>query len=99
MSRRSPIWQFFTVAGDSNQYGKCNKCFTNVTRGGSSSKSFITTNLVSHLHSKHLELEEYNRLKDVSKEEKDEEILASSSSTNSNSSHYTKLPIVHAFGQ
>lgn len=58
--------------------------FMNVMRGGSSLKSFTTTNLVSHLRSKHLELEkEYNHLKDSGKEEKDEEILAPSSSTNS----------------
>ena len=79
--RRSPIWQFFTVAGNSQQYGKCHKCKSNVPRGGTSSKSYTTSNLVSHLRSRHQELyEEYNRLKETSKEESDGAMLTSCSS-------------------
>lgn len=46
--KRSPIWNYFTVAEDTT-YGKCNSCSTLVSRGGNSAKNYNTTNLVSHL--------------------------------------------------
>ena len=68
-AKRSPIWQFFTVTGDLNQFGKCHKCSRNVPRGGLTPKSFTTSNLVSHLRVSHPELEkEYNLLQNARRE-------------------------------
>ena len=68
-AKRSPIWQFFTVTGDLNQFGKCHKCSRNVPRGGLTPKSFTTSNLVSNLRVSPPELEkEYNLLQNARRE-------------------------------
>jgi len=46
--KRSVIWEFFVVDEDT-KYAVCNTCQAKVSRGGSSTKSYTTTNLVSHL--------------------------------------------------
>ena len=61
--KRSPIWEYFKVAEDSH-YAICNatNCSKSVSRGGQTTKTFNTSNLVYHLKSKHKELhEEYLR--------------------------------------
>lgn len=61
--KKSPIWEFFTVAEDSG-LAKCKVCEIEIPRGGQSTKSFTTTNLVHHLKTKHSEdYAQYNRLK------------------------------------
>lgn len=57
--KRSPIWEYFKVAEDSH-YAICNvtSCNENVSRGGQTTKTFNTSNLVYHLKSKHKELHE-----------------------------------------
>lgn len=53
--KRSVIWEFFCEDEDS-KYAVCNKCKTKVPRGGSSTKSYTTTNLTQHLSMKHIEI-------------------------------------------
>ena len=58
--KTSVIWELFTVDEDS-KFVISNECEAKVPRGGSTTKSYTTTNLVNHLkrhpeiHSKHLE--------------------------------------------
>ena len=54
MAKKSAIWNFFTVAEDT-QYAVCNECKTSVARGGKNTKAFNTTNLLYHLQTKHTE--------------------------------------------
>ena len=53
--KRSVIWEFFSEDEDS-KYAVCNECRTKVPRGGSSTKSFTTMNLLQHLSTKHVEI-------------------------------------------
>lgn len=46
--KRSIIWEFFLVSEDT-KYAICNTCQAKVSRGGGSTKSYTTTNLVNHL--------------------------------------------------
>ena len=46
--KRSVIWEFFSMSEDT-KYAICNTCQVKVSRGGRSTKSYTTTNLVSHL--------------------------------------------------
>ena len=49
MARKwSVIWDFFSVSEDT-KYAICTTCQAEVSRGGGSTKSYTTTNLVSHL--------------------------------------------------
>ena len=50
----SVIWEFFVLDEDT-KYAVCNTCQTRISRGGKSTKSYTTTNLVSHL-AKHPEV-------------------------------------------
>ena len=51
MSRKkSAIWLFFSVVEDT-KYALCSACKQKVSSGGSTTKSFNTSNLVSHLKS------------------------------------------------
>ena len=52
--KRSVIWEFFVVTEDT-KYAVCNTCQTKVSRGRGSTKSYTTTNLVSHL-AKHTDI-------------------------------------------
>ena len=47
-SKRSVIWDFLTVSEDT-KYAICTTCQAEVSRGGGCTKSYTTTNLVSHL--------------------------------------------------
>jgi len=53
--KRSVIWEYFSENEDS-KYTVCNECKAKVPRGGSSMKSYTTTNLVYHLSVKHEEI-------------------------------------------
>jgi len=56
MARKwSVLWEFFCEDEDS-KYVVCNECKTKVPRGGSSMKSYTTTNLFQHLSMKHMEI-------------------------------------------
>ena len=49
---RSPVWEFFTVYED-KKFAKCHECAELVSRGGDNTKTFNTTNLVTHLKVNH----------------------------------------------
>ena len=49
------IWEFFSVAEDS-KFAVCGKCQVRVARGGVTTKSFTTSNLVQHLQTNHPEV-------------------------------------------
>jgi len=53
--KTSVIWEFFTVEEDS-RFAICDECETKVPRGGATTKSYTTTNLVNHLLKKHPEI-------------------------------------------
>jgi len=53
--KHSAIWEYFSEDEDS-KYTVCNECEVKVPRGGSSTKSYTTTNLVYHLSVKHEEI-------------------------------------------
>ena len=65
--KRSAIWEFFNEDEDS-KYAVCNECETKVPRGGSSTKSYTTTNLVQHLSMKHVEIHKQYLEKKADKE-------------------------------
>jgi len=54
--KRLVIWEFFCEDEDSKYVFCCNECKTKVPRGGSSTKSYTTTNLLQHLSMKHMEI-------------------------------------------
>ena len=58
---QSLVWKFFVIAEDI-KYAKCNTCKELVPRGGSSTKSFNTTNLVNNLNR-----EEFDKFQDIGK--------------------------------
>jgi len=53
--KRLVIWEFFCEDEDS-KYTVCNECKTKVPKGGLSTKSYTTTNLLQHLSMKHVEI-------------------------------------------
>ena len=70
---RSPVWEFFSVAEDT-KFAQCKKCTELVARGGETTKSFNTSNLVYHLKMKHLEdFHQFLKIKET-KENKRESI-------------------------
>ncbi|XP_011409510.1 PREDICTED: zinc finger BED domain-containing protein 4-like, partial [Amphimedon queenslandica] len=46
--KRSPIWQFFVECEDT-RFARCKDCSENVSRGGKTTKTYNTSNLVIHL--------------------------------------------------
>ena len=50
--KTSVIWEFFTVDED-NKFAICDECEAKVPRGGSTTKSNTTTNLVNYLKDTH----------------------------------------------
>lgn len=55
----SAVWAHFKVSEKENgRYAICNKCSSEISRGGTSSKDFNTSNLITHLKSRHVE--DYN---------------------------------------
>ena len=51
----SAVWNYFTILKDDGRVAEpvCNKCSSKVQRGGNEAKTFNTTNLISHLKSRH----------------------------------------------
>ena len=47
--KRSPIWQYFLCTTEDSRVVNCKVCGDQVSRGGSSTKTFNTTNMVYHL--------------------------------------------------
>ena len=46
-TKRSPIWDYFKV-GEDTKFAICNACGQSISRGGKTTKTFNTTNLVYH---------------------------------------------------
>ena len=67
LKKRSVIWEFFCEDEDS-KYAVYNQCETKVPRGGSSTKSYTTTNLIQHLSTKHVEIHKQYLERKVSSE-------------------------------
>lgn len=49
----SLIWTYFTLRQDDPKHAVCNACKSKVSCGGSTPKTFGTTNLIRHLEKKH----------------------------------------------
>lgn len=59
--KKSAIWAYFTIKSDTH-FAECNICKAEVSRGGKSTRTFNTTNIVNHLKAKHHdEYQEYER--------------------------------------
>ena len=54
-TKRSPIWDYFKV-GEDTKFAVCNVCGQSISRGGKTTKTFNTTNLVYHIRGTHAEL-------------------------------------------
>ena len=52
--KKSALWHIFPLADDT-KYAICNSCKHKVSRGGATAKAYNTSNLTSHLKSKHPE--------------------------------------------
>lgn len=50
--KQSPIWEFYSI-GEDSKFAVCSVCGQKVSRGGTSTKTFNTSNLVSHLKTQH----------------------------------------------
>ena len=46
--KTSALWAYFSVAEDT-RFAICNECNASISRGGNSTKSFNTSNLLFHL--------------------------------------------------
>ena len=87
--KKSPIWTYFVVCEDT-KYAKCNDYQEKVSRGGNSTKTYNTSNLVMHLK-KHPDVyAEYEQKK------QDEEQAQADTST-SNSSKAKQLTISDSY--
>ncbi len=49
----SPVWKFSSVTEEDNAIAICNACSARILRGGKKASRFNTTNLISHLKSRH----------------------------------------------
>lgn len=54
-TKRSPIRDYFKV-GEDTKFAICNACGQSISRGGKTTKTFNTTNLVYHIRGMHAEL-------------------------------------------
>ena len=54
-TKRSPIWDYFKV-GEDTRFAICNACGQSISRGGKTTKTFNTTNLVYYIRGTHAEL-------------------------------------------
>ncbi len=52
----SAVWAFFVVKKEDTRLAICNSCKCEVMRGGSRTKNFNTSNLISHLKFRHTEI-------------------------------------------
>ena len=75
--RKSCIWSFFSLDEDT-KYALCDDCQLKVSLGGATTTTYNTSNLVSHLKSKHPEL--YKKFE--SKKAQDTEEPTTSTSAN-----------------
>ena len=50
--KKSPIWEFYSI-GEDLKFTVCSVCGQKVSRGGTSTKTYNTLNLVSHLKTQH----------------------------------------------
>ena len=66
---RSPVWEFYCLSEDT-KYAICKTCNMLVSRGGGTTKSYNTTNLVAHLKANHAD--EYAKFTEL-KTKKDSE--------------------------
>lgn len=57
--RRSPIWKYFTTRSEQDRIACCAVCNSEVSRGGSSVKTFTATNLDAHLRKHPSEYKQY----------------------------------------
>lgn len=71
-SKKSAIWSFFSV-GDDTKYGVCGVCRQKVSiGGGSTTKTFNTSNLINHLKTNHKdEFKKYEEMKVASQNDAD----------------------------
>ncbi|XP_076828944.1 zinc finger BED domain-containing protein 4-like [Brachyhypopomus gauderio] len=49
----SAVWSYFRLEGEKSNTAECNVCHASVSRGGSRSDKFNTTNLIKHLQKHH----------------------------------------------
>lgn len=71
--KKSPIRNFFSI-GEDSRYARCNECQASISRGGRTTKTFNTTNLVHHLQTKHGKLyTEFQKSAAQGKAEKEQE--------------------------
>ena len=85
--KKSRIWSFNSVAEDS-RFAKCNVCKQEISRGGKTTKTFTTSNLVSHLKYKHKpEYDKYQK----KKEEINESSQLTASTSNSDGARQLTL--------
>ncbi len=52
-ARKSTIWKFFSICAVDESKAICSTCGEKISRGGKSAKTYTTTNLKKHLHSRH----------------------------------------------
>ena len=58
--KTSPIWNYFEV-GEDTKFANCNICKEPVSRGGKTTKTFNTSNLVGHLKKHSEQYGEYEK--------------------------------------
>lgn len=49
----SLVWKYCTVKEGDEKLAICNSCKAEISRGGTTSKTFNTTNLIRHLRNHH----------------------------------------------
>lgn len=55
MGRTSSVWLHFNVSPIDAVFAICKHCNASISRGGTTTKTFSTTNLMRHLNKKHRE--------------------------------------------
>ena len=79
--KKSSIWFYFEVCQDT-KYARCKCCEEEISGGGGSTKTYNTTNLMSHLKRKHHYL--YSQY-EQKKQDKEQGLLAANAFTSSGS--------------
>ena len=70
-SRKSCIWSFFSICSIDESKAICGTCGERISRGGKCAKTYTTTNLKKHLHSRHrLQFEEFEQQEEAKAAEK-----------------------------
>ena len=65
-SCKSCIWSFFSICSIDESKAICAMCGETISRGGKCAKTYTTTNLKKHLHSRHrLQFEEFEQQEEV----------------------------------